>query len=200
MTSSLWVWMSALTVSIVLLVLSAALKTPYVHMLVTAIMAISLALVALRESRLLRAAGKSASAIASSNARFMGYVWTWCAIALFMTYNFVLSWKEWLPFFFAFVVAAGVCLYFSSSLNTDEAAGTSDPIMKKIGRYLTIAQVVGMLIVIVGLIVDGKMARFAKARPGWEDWAANNIFFFGAAALLAIGLDALINDHRTAKT
>ena len=43
-----------------------------------------------------------------------------------------------------------------------------------------IGQVAGMVIVMVGLLVDGKMTRFAKARPGWEDWAANNIFFFGA--------------------
>ena len=37
----------------------------------------------------------------------MGLVWTWGAVALFVTYNFILSWKEWFPFFMAFVLAAG---------------------------------------------------------------------------------------------
>jgi hypothetical protein len=55
-----------------------------------------------------------------------------------------------------------------------------------------------MVVVMIGLAVDGKLMRFAKARPGWEDWAANNIFFFGAMALAAIGAHALLasRQHR----
>lgn len=198
--SSLFIWMSALAGSIVLLLLTAAKGAFYLHMLVTATVAILLAYTAIRESRSLRASGKSEFVIAGSNARFMGLVWAWGAIALFTTYSFVLSWKEWVPFFIAFFVAAGICMYFAGSMRKDIAAGTTDPVMKVIGRYLTIAQVVGMLIATIGLLVDGKLNRFAKARPGWEDWAANNIFFFGAISLAAIGLHALITDHREAKS
>ncbi len=186
-----------MTVSIALMVLSAAKNVPLVHMAVTAVIALVVALAAIQESRMLRAQGESNATIAASNARYMGLVWTWGAVSLFVTYNFILSWKEWFPFFMAFVVAAGLCLYFSATMNKDTASGESDPIMKKIGRYLTIAQVIGMSIAMVGLLLDGKMTRFAKVqRPGWEDWAANNIFFFGAFALVAIGLHALLADRQ----
>lgn len=190
--TSLIVWMATLTVSTALLVLSAAKGTANLHMVVAAVVALVVALAAIQESRTMRAQGESDASIASSNARYMGLVWTWGAVALFATYNFVLSWREWFPFFMAFVTAAGLCLFFSATLKKDEANGESDPIMKTIGRYLTIAQVVGMVVVMAGLLIDGKMMRFAKARPGWEDWAANNIFFFGAMALTAIGLHALV--------
>lgn len=195
MTSSLVIWMSTLTVSIVGLVLCAARNAYYLHMAIAAIVAIFMALTAIYEARAMRAGGASATAIAAANARYMGLIWTWGAVALFVTYNFILSWKEWVPFFVAFMVAAGLCLYFSATMRKDDEAGTRDPVMKKIGRYLTIAQVVGMGIVVLGLLVDGKMSRFLKARPGWEDWAANNIFFFGAVALMLIGIHALMGDR-----
>ena len=195
MASSLVIWMATLTVSIVLLLLSAAKNAFYFHMAVAALVAGFVALTAIQEIRSLRANGASTASIAASNARYMGLIWTWGATALFVTYNFVLSWKEWLPFFVAFMVAAGLCLYFSATMRKDDEAGQLDPVMKKIGRYLTIAQVGGMGVVVIGLLVDGKMSRFAKARPGWEDWAANNIFFFGALALLAIGIHALVTER-----
>ncbi|MEE8310044.1 MAG: hypothetical protein V3R34_06600 [Hyphomicrobium sp.] len=47
--------------------------------------------------------------------------------------------------------------------------------------------VVGMLITMIGLVIDDKMPR----DPQEPDWAANNIFFFGAAALALISANAL---------
>jgi hypothetical protein len=41
-----------------------------------------------------------------------------------------------------------------------------------------------MLITIVGFLIDGKMVRFLN--PRFTDWAANNVFFFGAIATAAI--------------
>ena len=195
MTASLIIWMSTLTVSTALLVLSAAKHAASLHMVVSGVVALVVALAAVQECRTMRAQGESDASIASTNARSMGLVWTWGAVALFSTYNFVLTWREWFPFFMAFVTAAGLCLFFSATLKKDEASGQYDPIMKKIGRYLPIGQVAGMVAVMIGLIVDGKLMRFAKARPGWEDWAANNIFFFGAMALTAIGAHALLSSR-----
>lgn len=198
MALSLIVWMSTLTVSIALLVLSAAKGSFALHLAMSAVVSLFVALAAIQESRTMRAAGESDAAVASSNARYMGLVWTWGAVTLFATYNFVLSWKEWFPFFMAFVTAAALCLFFSATLRKDAGEGRAEPAMKMIGRYLTIGQVAGMVIVMVGLLLDGKMTRFAKARPGWEDWAANNIFFFGAFALAAIGAHALISSRKQA--
>jgi hypothetical protein len=38
-------------------------------------------------------------------------------------------------------------------------------------------------------LIDGKMVRYQT--PRFTDWAANNVFFFGAMALAAISFNAL---------
>jgi predicted membrane channel-forming protein YqfA (hemolysin III family) len=48
-------------------------------------------------------------------------------------------------------------------------------------------QLIGMIIAMIGLILDDKMPR----DPQQPDWAASAIFFFGAAALAAISMSAL---------
>ncbi len=57
----------------------------------------------------------------------------------------------------------------------------------RLARYLTLGQLAGMIIAMLGLIIDDKMPR----DPQEPDWAANAIFFFGAAALAAISANAL---------
>jgi len=190
---SIVVWAIGITVSIVLLVLSAGAYAPYVHMSVAAVMAVLFSTAAISDTRRMRAEGMPDAAIASANARFMGLVWTWGALGLFVTYNFVLEWKEWLHFFLAFFVVAGLCLFFSATLRKDADAGRYDPAMRKIGRILTMVQVGGMVITVLGLLIDGKMTRFLT--PRYTDWAANNLFFFGALALIVIGVHALLTSR-----
>jgi hypothetical protein len=55
-----------------------------------------------------------------------------------------------------------------------------------------------MIAVVVGLLIDGKMTRFLVPRYG--DWAANNIFFFGALAIGAISAYALKVGKPSAQT
>ena len=193
--SSLIVWMLAITISVVMLVLSASASAPIIHMAIAAVIALMLAGSGIIEVRSERSAGANDATIAAINARYMGLVWVWGAANLILTYKFVLYWREWMPFFLAFVSAAGLCLFFSATLKQDAARGTYDPMMKKIGRWLTIGQVVGMIIAAVGLIIDGKMTRYLN--PRYTDWAANNIFFFGALALIAIGVHALLSAPTT---
>jgi hypothetical protein len=69
-----------------------------------------------------------------------------------------------------------------------------DATMLRRARYLALIQFVGMIVVMLGLLIDGKMVRFLN--PRHTDWAANNIFFFGALALAAISGYALkTNKH-----
>jgi hypothetical protein len=72
-------------------------------------------------------------------------------------------------------------------MSKDAAAGRQDDAILNIARYLTIGQLAGMVIAMVGMIIDDKMPR----DPSEPDWAANAIFFFGAAALAAISMNAL---------
>ncbi len=59
--------------------------------------------------------------------------------------------------------------------------------MLKLARYLTLGQLAGMIIAMIGLVADHKMPR----DPQKPDWAASTIFFFGAASLAAISANAL---------
>jgi hypothetical protein len=66
--------------------------------------------------------------------------------------------------------------------------------MLRWARFLAILQLVGMIVVMLGLLIDGKMVRFLN--PRHTDWAANNIFFFGALALAVIsGYGLKANKH-----
>jgi hypothetical protein len=189
--------MIAITLSVVALVLCAAGKagTPalaYAHFAIAAVAAASFAGLAIRDSIRLRAANASASALAASNANHLGRIWTWGALAIAATYTpgvGILTWREWFSFFLAFFVAAGLCLFFSATLKKDEAAGKTDATLLQVAHYLTIGQLVGMGLVVVGLLVDGKMTRFKT--PRFTDWAANNIFFCGAVAVAVICAYAL---------
>jgi len=190
-------WMLIIAVSLAILAISAGAtagdkQMSYVHMAVTAAVCLSLALMAAREIRAAVIAGEPQSAIAAKSARFMGLVWTWGALALVITYaTGILSWKEWWQFFLAFFVAAGFSLFFSALLNKDARTGTQNDTILRVGRILAYVQFFGMLAVMIGLIIDNKMPPNLKARSGWEDWAANHIFCFGALALAVISAYAI---------
>jgi hypothetical protein len=129
----------------------------------------------------------------------MGYVWAWGALGLVISYGSgVVSWREWLTFFVAFAILAAASLFFSMLLQRDADQGKEDEALLKVGRYLAWAQLFGMVAVVVGLLIDGKMTRFLVPRYG--DWAANNIFFFGALAIGAISAYALKAGKPSAQT
>jgi hypothetical protein len=179
----------------VALVLSAAGKAAnpilaYAHFAVAAVAAAAFAALAIRDSNRLLAAHATPTVLAASNANYLGLVWTWGALAIAVTYGTgVLSWREWFSFFLAFFVAAGLCLFFSAALKKDSGEGKEDATLLQVAHYLTIGQLVGMGLVVVGLLVDGKMTRFKT--PRFTDWAANNIFFCGAVAVAVICAYAL---------
>src|SRR5262245_41919459 len=111
------------------LVAAAALRAQsveiaYIHAGISAGTAAVLAVVAIRQCQMLLAGGSSSSAVAASNARHMGLVWTWGALALILTYaSGVLAWREWWHFTLAFVGAAGLSLWFAATLQKDADAG-----------------------------------------------------------------------------
>jgi hypothetical protein len=110
-------------------------------------------------------------------------IWSWGALALAVTYGTqVLVWKEWWRFCIGFGAAAGLCWLFSFTLDSDaEKGGEADAAMLRLARYVAMVQLFGMVVTMLGLVIDGKMIRFLN--PRFTDWAANNVFFFGAMAL-----------------
>ncbi len=184
------VWGGALGLGTLATVACAGAGLRELHIAVAAMVAAVLALLAVRENRALLASGAGKSTLAAATARHMGMVWLWGAASLFFIYAFLVSWREWWQFFLAFGVVAALCLFFAAMLGRDAAAGREDESMLKLARTLTLVQLAGMVITVVGLILDGKMARYAT--PRFTDWAGNNIFFFGALALAAISVNALL--------
>jgi hypothetical protein len=193
--SSMIIWMLGIGVSVSALVVMAAMKQFYLHMALAALVSILVALASFREVRSADAMGAEGEQGIGIALRHMGLVWTWGALALFVTYAFdILNWREWWQFFIAFFLLAGLSLFLSATLRKDAASGVTDPMLIKVARGYSIFILVAMFITMAGLLLDGKMWRFttiAGMRRGSQDWAANNIFFFGAMALAAISVNAI---------
>ena len=196
-------WSLSIIVSIVFLVLSAAARDSgvhmaYAHMSIAAAVSIGFALIFIRESEAMRMAGARASVVAGNTARFMGIVWAWGALSLAVTYGTgILHWREWLHFFLACCALAAICLFFSTVMSKDAEKDKDDENLLKIGRYLTILQFAGMILAMIGMLIDGKMTRYLT--PRFSDWAANHIFFFGALAIAVISGYSLTTKPRKSK-
>ena len=201
--TSMIIWMLGIGLSVAALVVTAALKQFYVHMAIAALISVLVALASISETRTAQATGMASESSIGIALRHMGLVWTWGALALLVTYALnILFWREWWQFFIAFFVMAGLSLFLSATLRKDADSGVGDDVLLKVARGFSIFILVAMLITMVGLLVDGKMWRFttiAGMRRGSQDWAANNIFFFGAMALAAISWNAIAVTGRRLK-
>lgn len=154
----------------------------------TGFVSLLLALVGMSERQKLLRKGSSRSTVESLTARYMGLAWLWGAIAIFVVYVFLLSWREWPQFVAGFGVAGLLSLGYSALLARDASAGREDETMLKVGRYLCIGQLVGMIVTIAGLFIDPDK-EFIYIADG--DWAGNGIFLFGAISLLLLSFHAL---------
>lgn len=189
----------SLICSVVLLIVFASLRSnnvqmAYAHMGIAAIVAVGFATNFFMANNSLRASGASKSAVAATTSRYVGYVAGWAAVCLLTIYGTgVLRWREWLTFTIVCAVIAALSLLFANMLQRDAEAGKEDAGMLKLANTLAIVLLAGMVITIVGLILDKKMVRFLN--PAYTDWAANNVFFFAAVALAAISGHALKNKN-----
>lgn len=183
-------WILSLALGLAAVILSAGASQPLMNLAAAGTVSLAFAVLAVSEHRALERANAAPSAVAASDARYMGLVWTWGALALLAVYNFILKWPEWWMFFSGFAFAAVLSLFVATALQRDAASGRDDATMLKLARILGGLQVTGMLATVVGLLVDRKMTRYLNPLK-YPDWVANNIFFCGAAALLLISLFAL---------
>jgi hypothetical protein len=169
---------------------SADAKEPLGLLLSAAFVNGLLAAAAISERRSLGLANASHSKIESVTARYMGLIWIWGAAALVLVYVLVLSWREWPHFAAAFGGAGLLALGFSALLAKDAAAGREDATMLRLGRYLALGQLVGMVATLLGLAIDPDKEILY---PVDADWAGNGIFVFGALALAIVSAHALID-------
>ena len=122
----------------------------------------------------------------------MSRIWLWGVLGLAAIYaTGILVWSEWWQFLLAFAIAGALCYGSAVALQRQADSGSDNEALLTRGHYATIAQLVGMILVVVGLLIDGKMVRFFTER--YTDWAGNNIFFFGAAALGALSIYGIMS-------
>jgi hypothetical protein len=186
MTSAL-IWILVLAVGVAAVYWGAATGDFSLHLWLTALVCLGYALLAVWQRHRLSAAGAGEAALAGDTARSMALVWAWAALTLLLTYVLLHDWIEWWQYVLGAGIVAALCLFFAAALSRDAKAGREDATLLKLARYMTIGQLAGMVIAMIGLVIDDKMPR----DPEKPDWAASTIFFFGAAALAAISLDAL---------
>jgi hypothetical protein len=188
------VWAGLLGLGVAAVVGGAAAGRPELTLALAALAGCAFAVFAIWRRGRLVAAGAAEPALASSTAGAMGVVWGWAAVSMLVTYLFVLSWHEWWQYVLGAGAIAALCFGFAAMMQRDAEAGREDATLLRLARYLTLGQLGGMIIAMLGLIIDDKMPR----DPQQPDWAANTIFFFGAAALAAISANAL-RSHATTK-
>lgn len=186
---SMFLWGLAFTISLVVMLLTAGARMPMVHLATAAVITLGIAFVAILENRSLRESGASKMLVAAATARNMGFIYIWGAVVIAITYLSLLSWHEWWHWFIGFALIGTVCIFYANALNRDAEAGRHDDTLLNIGNKLTWVQLVGMLIAMVGMMIDGKLTRFVN--PKLMDWAAQNTFFAGAMGLAVISAYAL---------
>ena len=189
--SSLTAWMINLTLSLCAIILAAGTNSPTLHMAASGAVSLVLAILAVREHAALNASGASKSVVGASTARYAGLIWAWGALGILVTYDFILDkkWPEWPQYFLGFMLAAAGCLFFANMLSKDSASGKDDSSVLSLGRALVILQFIGMMVAAITMLIDGKFPRGLE----YPDWAARNIFFFGALSIAAISLTALLS-------
>lgn len=188
--SSLVIWMVSLTLGLCGTIIAAGALEPQVHFGMSAMICLAFAGMGIRENQAQHASGTPKSAIAATTAHYMGLVWAWGALAILVTYLFILTWHEWWQFFTGFAFAAVLCLFFASVLNRDADAGREDMSMIRVSRALVTVQLIGMVVAVIGMIIDKKVTHFMWPSR-YPDWAANNIALSGAIALALISANAL---------
>ena len=195
------IWMLSIAISVGLLAVTAggrgtSVDMAYYNLAVAALVNVVFVILAIRSSTSLRAAGASRSALAANTAKSMSYIWIWGVIGIAVIYGTgILVWKEWWHFLLAFMAVAGICVYATVMMQRRVDAGEpDDEQLLSRGRTATLIQLIGMIAVVVGLLIDGKMTRFLVER--YTDWAANNIFFFGSAAIGVISAYALMTQNK----
>jgi len=185
--NSAGLWIISLIIGTAVVYYGAVSGQQYLHMGLTALVCAGYVLLGLWERRKAVAAGASEPAVAAVTSSSMGLIWAWAGLSMLVTYTLVLNWHEWWQYVLAGLGVGALCLGFASMMSKDAAAGRQDETLLKIARYLTIGQFAGMIIAMIGMVIDSKMPRDMRE----PDWAANALFFYGAAALAVLSANAL---------
>lgn len=191
------VWILALSIAVSVHAITAAMPSVELHALISVMISLVIAVLAVRENERVLTSQNDIFDLAAANARYMAVVWGWAAVTVTLTYASVLHWADWWHYAMPISAAAVLYLCFANLMDKGNESTTANRALK-LARFLAIVQLVGALASIVGLIAGGKLAFASHVSIAnlARDWAANDIFFFGATALAVISAVALKSYHR----
>jgi len=179
------VMLLALVVSTVVAVLAAGRGSGWTLALAVALFAIQMLFVALRLNAPLWASspptaeGPAIVVCVQNNAVLAALVYAWGATAMLAIYSLTaLWWRHWWQYGVAMLLIAGAIFLYAYVLGAGREPYRS-PRALEVLVSLTAAQGVAVVVAILWLVLSGKIYT-----PR-DDWAANEIFF-GGAAMLAV--------------
>ena len=130
---------------------------------------------------------------ASANARFMGFAYAWGSLSIASMYYLTdLYWYHAYQYTLYLAVPAAISILFARTLSSSKGSGYSEGNLS-LSKYITVVQAIAMLGIIFYLLSSGKLGVIRK------DWAADNVFFWGAVTLLVLSILALAVQRRLAK-
>jgi hypothetical protein len=204
-------WALGMISSVILLVVAAATRSHWLHMLLAGLVPLFMLVTYRRD---LRASARAPDQIAALSCRYMGIVLSWGALAMLVVYgSATLQWREWWHFLVGFIVAAAIAFWAADRITaTGDRAG--DGVRRRdIVQIAMLVIAIGLAVTVLGLVLHtgrawqlgGKLVSFetvAGQRVGWQDWSANHVFFFGAiaTAVVAVRAYAALRAGRVAKS
>ncbi len=183
--SAILVWTLSIGAGSAALAVAAAVKAYYLHMTIAAAIAVFVALSAIADVR----AAATREDRAEITLRYLGLVWTWTALNLFITYAFGLGWRPWLPLFVACFLAGGLCIFVASILRREAAGDEQDEAFTRMARLIAMAQLVVTGSTLSTLGLEAFVLQGAGIRQ--QGWAASNLFLVSSLALAAVSLNML---------
>lgn len=188
--SAFFVWMVSIVIGTAMLAVTAAHSALYLHLVLAAAVVAFVALAGVAEM----GATFTREVRAAVGLRYLGLVWIWTALNLFVTYAFGLGWLPWLPLFVGFFAFGGMCNLLASMLGRAAEHHEQDEPFVRMARLIALAQLAVTGSVLLSLLLGMFLVPVALRESAW---AANNLFLVSALALAAISLNVLRIENAT---
>jgi hypothetical protein len=182
--SQMIVWMIGIAMAGAAMVVSAAMQLYSVHFALAAIISSFIAVTAMRDHAAAASDGVGRAGLAAVISRYMGFLWAWSAVAVFLTYALVMAWTNWLGAFMVLVVGAGLCLFVARVLDAEAHAETPDAHLVGFVGLMARVQLTLTCIVVGGLLAAGRFGP--EAFGGYNKWAAVNVLLCAAIGLAVL--------------
>ncbi|MGE3915083.1 MAG: hypothetical protein AB7F78_05230 [Hyphomicrobiaceae bacterium] len=179
------IWMLGISSSVAIAVIAAATQSYYPHMAISALVSILIALAAFRELR--QPQPGDVTGRPDMPLRHIGLICAWGSLTIVATYAFdILSWSGWWRAFLFLLAVAGASLSLSTAMRKAREEGQADQGLLRLTQSFAIVLILAMFAAVADMSLGGHVSNSGAASElsrGHQDWAARNVFFFGAFAI-----------------